>query len=136
MLLVKKRLCLADLMRIANIGQCFQYIANISSWKKVVLWLTKHESPLYMNGSCKEFLNRPIGSWEIFYKYWLHERVTWDIVTPRKPMTLAFEWWQFHMLPSCVVNIILCWMLIKHIVYITFCFKTIKWIFEIVFRTP
>ena len=22
-----------------------------------------------------------------FYKYWLHERVTWEIVTPRKPMS-------------------------------------------------
>ena len=26
------------------------------------------------------------GGWKlILYKYWLHERVTWEIVTPRKP---------------------------------------------------
>ena len=44
----------------------------------------------------------------ILYIYWLHERVTWEIVTPRKPllteakpkMTLIFEGWQFPMLPS------------------------------------
>ena len=36
------------------------------------------------------------------------------------------------------IIIILYWMLIKYIVYITFCFKTIqvKWIFEFVFRSP
>ena len=24
----------------------------------------------------------------VLYKYWLHERVTWEIVTPRKPMSI------------------------------------------------
>ena len=39
----------------------------------------------------------------ILYKYWLHEKVTWEIVIPRKPvstkakprLTLVFEEWQF-----------------------------------------
>ena len=43
----------------------------------------------------------------------------------------------YHPLVQSVV-IILYWMLIKYIVYISFGFKTIqvKWIFEFVFRTP
>ena len=49
----------------------------------------------------------------VLYKYWLLERVTWEIVTPRKPMstkvkprlTFVFEGWQFPMLPSRSVNI-------------------------------
>ena len=48
----------------------------------------------------------------VLYEYWLHERVTWEIVTPGKPvlieaklgLTLVFEGWQFPMLPSLAVN--------------------------------
>ena len=55
--------------------------------------------------SCKVLLR-------IIYKYWLHERVTWDIVTTRKPtltkaklrLTWVFKGWQFPMLPSGAVN--------------------------------
>ena len=49
------------------------------------------------------------------YKYWLHARVTWKIVTPGKRMsteakprlqlTLVFEGWLFLMLPPRAVNI-------------------------------
>ena len=77
----------------------------------------------------------------ILYKYWLHEKVTWKIVIPIKPMstsaslrlTLVLSGWQVP-----IIIIILYWMLIKYIVYITFGFKTIhvKWIFEFVFHTP
>ena len=67
----------------------------------------------------------------ILYKYWLHERVTWEIVTPRKPMsteakprlTLVFEGWQFPMLPSRAVNN---YYIILNVNYITFGFKTIR----------
>ena len=49
----------------------------------------------------------------MLYKYWLRERVTWEIATPTKPMsteakprlTFVFEGWQFPMLPSRAVNI-------------------------------
>ena len=83
----------------------------------------------------------------ILYKYWLHERVSWDIVNPRKPistkarrgLTLVFEGWQFPMLPSCAFNnyYIIMNVNIKYIIYITYGFKTIqvKWK-EFVFRTP
>ena len=48
----------------------------------------------------------------ILFKYWLHERVTWEIVTPRIPMltegeprlTLVFEGWQFPLFSSRAVN--------------------------------
>ena len=76
-------------------------------------------------------------------RYWLHESVTWEIDTPWKLMLteanprlkLLFQGWQFPLVQSIII---LYWMWIKYIVYITFGFKTIqvKWIFEFVFRTP
>ena len=90
----------------------------------------------------------------ILYKYWLHERVTWEIVTLIKPMsteakprlTLVFEGWhwfsrgdnfpRYPLVQS--IFIILYWMWIKYIVYITLGIKTIpvEWIFVFVSRTP
>ena len=54
-----------------------------------------------------------VSTCKLLYRYWLHERVTRDIVTPRKPLwneakprlTLVFEGGQFPMLPSCADNI-------------------------------
>ena len=84
----------------------------------------------------------------ILYKYGLHKRVSWEIVTPRKPiltkakprLTLVFEGRQFPMLPSFAVNYyyIILNVNIKYIVYITYGFKTnwVKWIFVFVFHIP
>ena len=73
----------------------------------------------------------------LLYKSWLHERVTWEIVTPRKPMSteaklrLTFICFSrgdnFPCYPLVrSIIIILYWMLIKQIVYITFGFKIIQ----------
>ena len=67
----------------------------------------------------------------ISYEYWLHERVVWEIVTPRNPMST--EGWQyFPCYPLVQSMIIISYrMLFNYIVYITFGFKTIqfKWIY-------
>ena len=69
----------------------------------------------------------------ILYKYWLHERVTWEIINPRKPMITVAIWFSrgdnfpCYPLVQSIINI-LYWMLIKHVVYITSGFKTIQWI--------
>ena len=77
----------------------------------------------------------------LLYKYWLHESVTWDIVTLKKTMvteakprlTLVFKGWQFPMLPSLAVNnyytilsVSLHVIFYKYIVYIMIGFKTIQ----------
>lgn len=54
----------------------------------------------------------------ITYKYWLHKRVTLEIVTPRKPpsfsaspwLTMFFSGWQFPMLPLVLSILILYWI--------------------------
>ena len=56
-----------------------------------------------------------------FSFYWLDDRVTWDIVSHRKPMsteaspqsTLVFSGWQFLKLPSCAVNIYMIWIFFR-----------------------
>ena len=65
----------------------------------------------------------------VLYKYWLHERVTLEIVTPSKPMSNEARQ---------SIIIIWYWMFNKYIVYITFGFQTIqvRLKFEFVFRTP
>ena len=67
--------------------------------------------------------------------------VTWEIVTPRKLITLVFEGWQLPMLPSGAVNI---YYIIQDISVIKsvhrlhfFRFQIqVKWIFVFVFSTP
>ena len=63
--------------------------------------------------SCGNLMYYLSGWGEVrIYKYWLHERVTWEIVIPRKPMlteakprlTLVFEERQFPKSPSRAVN--------------------------------
>ena len=60
------------------------------------------------------------------YKYWLQERVTWEIVTLRKPVsTEAKRCENFPCYPLVQsVFILLYRMLIKYIVYTTFGLKT------------
>ena len=80
----------------------------------------------------------------LLYKKWLHERVTWEIVTLRKFTNVdqwrsrGWHWFSKGVNFPCYplvrsITIILYWMLIKHIVYITFVFKTFqdKWIYEL-----
>ena len=37
------------------------------------------------------------------YKYWLHERVIWEIVTPRKPMSLSCSQYSYNIV--CAITI-------------------------------
>ena len=93
-----------------------------------------------------QIIVRIIFHWVIIYRYWLHERVSWEFFTLRKTMSteakpkLTFvsrddNFPCYPLVPS--IFIIFYWMLIKYIVCITFGIKTIKvkWIFEFVFRT-
>ena len=81
----------------------------------------------------------------ILYQYWLHERVTWSTrenqCRPRRSrgwncFSRGYTFPCYPFVQSTII--ILYWMLIEYIVYITFCFKTIKvrLIYEFVFRTP
>ena len=84
----------------------------------------------------------------ILFKYWLQERVPWEIVTPRKTMsteakprfTLVFEGGQFPKLPSRAVIIYYIVLNVNqiHCLHYVIGFKTIqvKWIFVFVFQTP
>ena len=92
---------------------------------------------------------RTTSSNNALYKYWLHEKVTWENVTPRKPCwpSQSRGWYCFSRGDNFLcyprvqsILIILYWMFIRYIniVYITFGFKAIlaKWIFEFVSRIP
>ena len=94
----------------------------------------------------------PSHCYVLLYKYWLHERKTWEIVTPnanRGEAVVGQNMIAYVMLiialqingflrgdnlpcyPSVQsIIIMLYWILIKHIVYITFGSKTtqVKWI--------
>ena len=77
----------------------------------------------YLFGFCLCFL--------ILYKYWLHERVTWDISENqcRRRRSRGWNWFlrcdNFQCYPFVQsIIIILYWILIKYIVYITFGFRT------------
>ena len=93
--------------------QCFslQNVSNIDIFMIFVMTdssLEFYKTTLYFMTIWSRMWNKVI--WYdihvLLYKYWLHERLTWEIVIPRKPMsteakprlTLVFEGWQFAIL--------------------------------------